>query len=111
MRAVHDALPLLERARDVTVLSVFEDKPFSMPDTGDALCRYLARWNVAATFSAINRGELDIGTALLTHARRKRADLLVMGGFAHGFEQELMLGSATRDVYRTSIELPVFLSH
>ena len=34
-----------------------------------------------------------------------------MGGFAHGFERELMLGSATRDVYRANLEIPVLLSH
>jgi nucleotide-binding universal stress UspA family protein len=111
VRSVRDALPLLRRARDVTVVSVVDDKAYLTPDTGDALCRYLARWNIAATFSTMDRGELNTGTALLTYARRTNADLLVMGGFAHGFERELMLGSATRDVYHTSIELPVFLSH
>lgn len=111
VRAVHDALPLLTRAHDVTVVSVVDDKTLSMPGTGDALCRYLERWDVAAKFSAIDRGHLDIGMALLSYARRTNADLLVMGGFAHGFERELMLGSATRDIYRTSVDIPVFLSH
>jgi nucleotide-binding universal stress UspA family protein len=111
VRAVRDALPVLKQAQNVTVLSIVDDKAFSTRHKGDALCRYLARWNVAATFSTVARGKLDVGTVLLTYARRTNADLLVMGGFAHAFERELMLGSATRDVYHTSIELPVFLSH
>jgi nucleotide-binding universal stress UspA family protein len=111
VRAVHDALPLLIRARDVTIVSVIDDKTFSTSDSGDALCDYLARWNVDAKFSAINRESTNIGTTLLAYAQRTEADLLVMGGFAHGMERALMLGSATQDVFRTSLEIPVFLSH
>jgi nucleotide-binding universal stress UspA family protein len=111
VRAVHDALPLLKQARDVVVVSVVDDKTFSVPDTGDALCHYLARWSISARFIAIDRENLDVGMALLAYARRINANLLVMGGFAHGFERELMLGSATRDIFRTSLEIPVFLSH
>ena len=47
----------------------------------------------------------------LTGHLKAGANLLVMGGFAHGFERELMLGSATRDVYRANLEIPVLLSH
>lgn len=111
VRAVHDALPLLVQAHDVTVVSVIDDKTISTPGTGDALCRRLAQWNIAAKFVAINREELAVGEALLTYARKADANLLVMGGFAHGFERELMLGSATRDVCRANLEIPVLLSH
>jgi hypothetical protein len=34
-----------------------------------------------------------------------------MGSFAHGFERELVLGSATRDVHRAYLEMPALLSH
>jgi nucleotide-binding universal stress UspA family protein len=111
VRAVHDALPLLVQALEVIVVSVVDDKTISTPDTGNALCRYLARWNIASKFETTNREKLAIGTALLTYARQVNADLLVMGGFAHGIEQELLLGSATRDVYRANLEIPVLLSH
>ena len=111
VRAVHDALPLLVRARNVTIVSVVDDKTISTPDTGNALCRYLARWSIAAKLEAINREKLAVGTALLTYAGQADANLLVMGGFAHEFERELMLGSATRDVFRAALEMPVLLSH
>lgn len=77
----------------------------------DALCRYLARWSIAAKLEAINREKLAVGTALLTYAEQADANLLVMGGFAHEFKRELMLGSATRDVFRAALEMPVLLSH
>lgn len=111
VRAVHDALPLLVRARDVTVVSVVDDKTILTQGTGEALCRHLVQWNIASKFVAINREELAVGTALLTFARKVDANLLVMGSFAHGFEREIMLGSATRDVYRSYLEMQVLLSH
>jgi nucleotide-binding universal stress UspA family protein len=111
VRAVHDALPLLVRARNVTVVSVVDDKTILASSTGSALCRYLQQWEIVSNFERINREKVGVGTALLAYARQADANLLVMGGFAHGFERELMLGSATRDIYRASLEIPVFLSH
>lgn len=111
VRAVHDALPLLVRASDVGILSVIDDKSFSAPYSGNALCRYLARWNVDAKFSAVNRENLNVGMTILAYAQQSDADLLVMGGFAHGIERALMLGSATQDIFRADLKIPVFLSH
>ncbi len=111
VRAVHDALPLLVGAREVLVVSVIDDKPFSTPHSGDALCRYLARWQVNAKFSTIHREALNVGATLLAYAQKSDAGLLVMGAFAHGFERTLMLGSATRDVFEARIAIPVLLSH
>ena len=102
VRAVHDSLPFLVRARDVTIVSVVDEKTFLTSSSGDLLSRYLARWKVDAKFSAINRETLNVGMALLTYAQRAEANLLVMGGFGHAFERELVLGSATRDIFGAS---------
>ena len=110
VRALHDALPLLIQARDVAVVSVIDDKTF-IPNTESFLCDHLARWNVAATFNRVSRGNLSVGEALLAYARSANANLLVMGAFAHGFERALMFGSATKDIFGTNLEMPVFLSH
>jgi nucleotide-binding universal stress UspA family protein len=111
VRAVRDTLPLLVKSREVLVVSVIDDKLFPTPHSGHALCSYLARWNVDASFATIHRESLNIGTTILNHARQADADLLVMGAFAHGFERALMLGSATRDLFDARLEIPVLLSH
>ena len=111
VRAVHDALPLLTQVSDVTIVSVIDDKTFLTSDSANGLRHYLARWNIDAKFKAINRENLNIGMTLLTHAVREDANLLVMGGHAHGFERTLMFGSATRDIFGANLEIPVFLSH
>jgi len=111
VRAVHDALPLLVKSREVLAVSVVDDKLFPTPHSGHTLCRYLTRWDVHATFSTIQREKMNIGATLLAYARQADADLIVMGAFAHGFERALMLGSATRDIFEARIEIPVLLSH
>jgi nucleotide-binding universal stress UspA family protein len=111
VRAVHDALPLLVRSREVVAVSVIDDKLFPTPHSLEALCRYLARWDVDAKFSTVRRETPNVGTTLLAYTRQADADLLVMGAFAHGFERALMLGSATRDIFEARVEIPVLLSH
>jgi nucleotide-binding universal stress UspA family protein len=111
VRAVHDALPMLTRASDVTIVSVIDDKTYLTPESGAGLVRYLARWNVASKMHAIKRDDLDVGMSLLIHSKRVGANLLVMGGHAHAFERTLMFGSATRDIFGANLEIPVLLSH
>jgi nucleotide-binding universal stress UspA family protein len=111
VRAVHDALPLLAKSSEVLVVSVIDDKLLSRPHSGHTLCCHLERWHVYAEFNTIRRETLNVGKTLLAYAKQAGADLLVMGAFAHGFERELMLGSATRDIFDERIEIPVLLSH
>jgi len=111
VRAVHDALLLLIRAREVIVVSVTDDKEIHEPYSGNDLCRYLNRWKINAHFEIAKRGSTTIGAALLDYAHRIKADLLVMGGYGHAFERQLMFGSATRDIFQSTLRLPIFLSH
>lgn len=111
VRALHDALPLLTRAREVVLLSVVDDLERRATESAAELCRYLARWDIAARVEVANRGGHTVGAVLLEHARQVEADLLVMGGFGHAKEREFIIGSATRDIFQSTLGLPVLLSH
>lgn len=111
VRAVHDALPLLTKAREVVIMSVIDDKAFRAPHSGTDLCHYLRRWGVDARFETVKRGSKNVGDVLLDQARRLGASLLVMGGFGHAREREFIFGSATRDIFKSNPEIPVLLSH
>jgi nucleotide-binding universal stress UspA family protein len=110
-RALHDALPLLTKARKAVVISLSDDKVFRLPESGPEVCRYLERWGIDASFDAPKRKQDKIGNELLLHAKRLKADLLVMGGFGHAREREFLFGSATRDIFQSHLELPVLMSH
>ncbi len=112
VRAVHDALSLLESANWVKILMVNPDK--NAPDyedlPGSELCRHLARHGVNAEAKEVAaRGKSD-GATLLAMAKEENADLIVMGAYGHSRWRELVIGGVTDYVLRHAT-LPVFLSH
>ena len=111
VRALHDALPLLIRAREVFVISVTGDKEFSAVELGSHICRYLSRWNIRSRFELVERGSGSVGGVLFDYAARIKANLVVMGGFGHPREREFLFGSATRDVFQSGFSTAVLLSH
>lgn len=111
VRALHDAMPLLVRARQIVVASVSDDKELPVAASGPAICQYLEQRGLQASFQALTRQQRSVGEALLFHARQLDANLLVMGGFGHAREREFLFGSATRDVFQSYLEIPVLLSH
>jgi nucleotide-binding universal stress UspA family protein len=111
-RAVNDALPLLERAARVTVLSV---NPRSGPGAhgavpGADIALHLARHGVRAEVASVTTDELGVDDMLLSQAADRGADLIVMGAYGHSRFGELVLGGATRHILR-QITVPVFMSH
>ncbi len=97
-RAVNDALPLLERASRVIVLSVNPPDPGSgrgAPPGAD-IALHLARHGVRAEASAVTTEDVRVDDMLLSQASDVNADLLVMGAYGHSRLGELVLGGATR---------------
>ncbi|MFZ1415059.1 MAG: universal stress protein [Defluviicoccus sp.] len=104
-RAVHDAIPLLERAQDVFVLAASE--PRSDAAAGSDVASYLAHHGVQAQIV----GESDDGDGDITATARNRGcDLIVMGAFHRSSLTELVFGGATKFMMRHS-KLPVLLRH
>jgi len=111
-RAVNDALPLLQRAARVTVLSV---NPRGGPSghgaiPGADIALHLARHGVRAEVASVATDEVAVDDMLLSQAADAGADLIVMGGYGHSRLGELVLGGATRHILR-QITVPVFMSH
>lgn len=109
-RALYDAMPLLAMATEVIVVTVLGDKEPHPEESGEEVCRMLARRNISARFDPVREGVGDVGETLIKRAVGAQADLLVMGGFAHPREREFLFGSATRSVFRSGFPLPVLLS-
>jgi nucleotide-binding universal stress UspA family protein len=111
VRALHASMPLLSVAPNVVVVTVVDDKATDPEPSGDELCHYLERRGINARYEEVRRGTTEIGQVLLNVASRAKADLLVMGGFAHAREREFLFGSATRSVFESGFSQPVLLSH
>lgn len=111
-RAVSAAMPLLEAARQIDVLSICEaDKHApACVNTSDALVRYL-RWHglLAQTRLLVPEGR-TAADAVLDETKHIGADLLVMGAYGHSRLREFVFGGFTERVLK-GVELPVLLSH
>lgn len=90
--AIRAALPLLTRAREVTLLSVIE-KSGGFPAT-DAL-QYLSRHGVKADFQEVPRAG-STEESLAAAVARAQAQLLVMGAYGRSRMREYLFGGVTR---------------
>ncbi|MBL8382876.1 MAG: universal stress protein [Burkholderiales bacterium] len=111
-RAVTDALPLLKRAKKVTVI-VGDAKPGAGghgQSPGADIALYLARHGVRVEVSQERTAGIDVGSLLLSRVSDLGADLLVMGGYGHSRMRELVLGGVTRTILR-EMTVPVMMSH
>jgi len=111
-RAVGDALPLLQSAVAVTLISIgrtgddseHQERPLR------ELAQYLLAHGIHAHVSLAVSNELEAGALLLSRAGDIGCDLLVMGGYGHSRTRELILGGVTRFILQ-HMTVPVLMSH
>jgi nucleotide-binding universal stress UspA family protein len=108
-RALAAAMPLLERAQRVDVVTIppsgepVDDLP------GFNITRHLARHGVRAQLRQLPPAD-NVSEALLSYAVQSGADYLVMGAYGHSRLREFMLGGATREMLG-SMTVPVLMAH
>ncbi len=110
-RAVNDALPLLQQARSVHILSVKTPGGDGEvgPVSGD-LARYLERHGIKAEAELADPFGLGVGDLLLNRAADLGSDLLVMGAFSQTRRGIPGLGEAGRHLLKY-MTIPVLMSH
>lgn len=110
-RALHDALPLLVAAQEVTVLVVASGDVPVVPgqEPGQAAVDHLLQHGAPARLKTIDHGRQRVGEAILADAGA-HADLLVMGGYGHSRLREALFGGATRTLLADA-PLPILFSH
>ncbi|HWI81180.1 universal stress protein [Ramlibacter sp.] len=109
-RAVSAAVPLLQRARRVHVVSWGEASE-GVVGAKLGLDDYLKLRGVEAVWHREGGPEPSaLGDLLLSRAFDLDADLLVMGCYGHGRAREWVLGGTSRTILR-SMTLPVLMAH
>jgi nucleotide-binding universal stress UspA family protein len=105
--AVYAALPLLQRADAVRILSAegYQRRGPGAPD----LAAYLALHGVHADIVMFQSVRNSVGAGLLAAAREFGCDLLAMGAYSHSRLRQLILGGVTRHVLEHA-NLPVMMN-
>jgi nucleotide-binding universal stress UspA family protein len=109
-RAMGDALPILQKAGGVKVVTISTGKFDERDVTGAELATHLARHKLQVELVRIPAADIDVASAILSHAADTDASLLVMGGYGHSKLRELALGGATRGILQ-AMTVPTLMSH
>lgn len=113
-RAIADAMPLLARARQVSVACLDPGASTRGADgpARDRLAAYLRRHGVNARIEhdQLGEGDVAVGDWLLSRGADLSADLIVMGGYGQPRWRERVLGGATRALL-TAMTMPVLMAH
>lgn len=109
-RAVADALPILERAKTVRVVTVTQEKTIDTRRSSAELAKHLACHGIKAVLEEEEAAGRTIGQALEGYATAHDLDLLVMGAYGHSRMRDFILGGATKTIVANP-PLPVLLSH
>lgn len=110
-RAITNAIPLLKRAKSVTVAlfnpSAQLDVHGELPGADIGL--YLARHGIKIEVLQ-QEAEANIGSALMALASDRGYDLIVMGAYGHARFREIVLGGVTLTVLG-QMNVPILMSH
>ena len=109
-RAVADAMPFLEKAKQVEVVIVASGRPKSDEVPGADLGQHLARHGLKVEVKRITSPDIDVASTVLSYAADTSADMIVMGGYGHSRLREFVLGGVTRGILE-SMTVPVLMSH
>jgi len=108
-RAVHAALPVLERAKKITVLAIQKQGRSDLTPGAD-IATYLARHKMDVTIDVITSPQTGVADTVLNYVSDNGNDLIVMGGYGHSRMREFLFGGATREIL-SSMTVPVFMTH
>ncbi len=109
-RAVHDAMPLLRKANQVTIFTVASDADAARSGS-EMLVNHLERHGVKAQTSYWpSSTDATVVEGLFACLDTQDADLIVAGAFGHARWVENFFGGVSRELIRQP-SLPVLMSH
>jgi nucleotide-binding universal stress UspA family protein len=110
-RAVTEAMPFLEKARQVIVGMVDRKGPSEAEHEapGADIARYLDRHGVKVELRHIQDWD-SVADALLNETVRIGPDLVVLGAYGHSRLHEWIFGGVTRD-FLTRCTVPILMAH
>jgi nucleotide-binding universal stress UspA family protein len=109
-RAIGDALPLLQRAKTIEVITITDKERNRDEVSGADIAHHLARHRMKVDLKNIVASDTDVADTILSYVADTATDLIVMGGYGHSRLREFILGGATRGLL-ASMTVPTLMSH
>jgi nucleotide-binding universal stress UspA family protein len=105
-RAIADAMPILEDAKRVCIVTVANEKAIDTRHSGVELAKHLARHGIEVILDQVDAEGRRIGEVLEAHVTYRN----VMGAYGHSRIREFVLGGATKSMLARP-PVPLLLSH
>lgn len=97
-RAAADAMPFLEKAKEVLVVTIEKGDPTRARESAGDVVRFLMRHGVKARADILRGADADVEDVLAKVANDMKADLVVAGGYGHSRLREWVFGGVTRSL-------------
>lgn len=110
-RAVNDAIPFINAASNVTVLTIDSDRNPERygAEPGTNLLDHLFRHGARGEIVNVASEGAPIADVILDQTKERGADLLVIGAYSHPRTTEILFGGVTRSLL-SSARLPLLIS-
>jgi nucleotide-binding universal stress UspA family protein len=109
-RAIADAMPLLQKAKQVDIVMVATHRAKSDEIPGADLGQHLARHGLKVDVKSMVSPDINVASTVLSYAADSSADMIVMGGYGHSRLREFVLGGVTRGIL-SAMTVPTLMSH
>lgn len=107
-RTVAFAMPLLQRAEDILVMSV--EAGMVPGPSGQELAQNLTRSGLSTRVRHVDAEGKSVGEAMLAASKDFDADLLVKGAYTQSRLRQMIFGGATSHILAHA-DIPVFMAH
>jgi len=109
-RALADALPILQLAKKVRIVTITREKTIDTKRSTSELVKHLALHGIDVVVEEEDAAGRTIGQALDGYVSAREIDMLVMGAYGHSRMRDFILGGATKAIVANP-PVPVLLSH